>query len=294
MAAFFPLYPLLMHIVGTLLGVNYTIGGFIVSGLAYLAAIVGLFRLVRAEFDEATARRAILYISIFPSAFFLFAPFTEALFLALVVWTIALARRGRWGWAALLAFGCGMTRAQGVLIAVPLAWELFQQWRAGSRRWPALVVPTLPVAGLAAVTAFTWFTTGWTAFEVQQRWSRSYALPWNLLLASWRYIRTSGNIVEAVNLALFLIFVVLTLLGLRRIPLTYTLYVATQLLLICTRAPDNSPLVSTTRYLLVLFPAFIVLALLGRERRFHHIWWIASLVFLALLFVIFISGPFVA
>ena len=66
------------------------------SGVAYVGAMVGLYRLVARDLDPATARRTMVLISIFPSAFFLFAPFTEALFLALAVWTLVAARERRW------------------------------------------------------------------------------------------------------------------------------------------------------------------------------------------------------
>lgn len=250
-AAFFPLYPALMHLVGALFRLNFTISGFVVSGLAYIAAIIGLYRLVCDEYDEEIAQRTVLYLSIFPSAFFLFAPFTESLFLALVVWTLAFARRGVWGWAALLAFGCGLTRAQGCLLVLPLAWELLQQWRSGHRKWRTLAVPPLPVLGLVAVTIYTWVTTGWTAFEVQQRWSSGLSLPWNLIIASWRYVLARGNVVEAINLGLFVLFSGLVIVGLRKIPFTYALYVLPQLLLIATRNPFHTPLISTSRYVLV-------------------------------------------
>ena len=74
--AFYPLYPLLMRAASLPLADNLTLGGLAVSGAAYIAAMTGLYRLVRDDFDDPVARRAILYLSIFPIAFFLFAPFT--------------------------------------------------------------------------------------------------------------------------------------------------------------------------------------------------------------------------
>ncbi len=51
---------------------------------------------------------------------------------------------------------------------------------------------------------------------------------------------------------------------------------------------------STSRYLLVVFPVFVVLALLGRHRRPHYSWLILSLMLLGFLLFAFLSGPFVA
>lgn len=192
----------------------------------------------------------------------------------LVVWTLAFARRGVWGWAALLAFGCGLTRAQGCLLVLPLAWELLQQWRSGHRQWRTLAVPPLPVLGLVVVTIYTWVTTGWTAFEVQQRWSSGLSLPWNLIIASWRYVLARGNVVEAINLGLFVLFSGLVIVGLRKIPFTYTLYVVPQLLLIATRNPFHTPLISTSRYVLVLFPVSSFSQSLGAGEKYTTCGWL--------------------
>ena len=75
---FFPLYPLLMRVTGMLLGGNLTLGGLVVSSVTYVAAMVGLYRLTCYDSGERVARRALLYISVFPTTFF--APFTESLF----------------------------------------------------------------------------------------------------------------------------------------------------------------------------------------------------------------------
>ena len=298
--AFFPLYPLLMRAVSLPLVGNLTLAGLIVSGVAYIAAVTGLYQLVQYDFDEGVARRAVLYLSIFPSAFFLFAPFTEALFLALAVWTIYVARRGAWGWAALLALPVGLTRAQGALLALPLAWEVARQWRAGGRRLEWALVPLLPVCGVLAFVTYSKVFTGWTTFTAQRTfWGATPQLPWVVVARSWEHLRGRGDAIEALNLALLLAFGALFLLGLRRLPPAYTLYVAPQLLLISSRLLPSgqnvaSPLMSTSRYVVVLFPLFILLALAGEHRRLHYSWLLCSTLLLALLLYAFLSGRFVA
>jgi hypothetical protein len=44
------------------LGNNLTLSGLVVSGLAYLAAALGLYRLLAEDFDPAVARRTIVYL----------------------------------------------------------------------------------------------------------------------------------------------------------------------------------------------------------------------------------------
>ncbi len=119
-------------------------------------------------------------------------------------------------------------------------------------------------------------------------------MPWTAISLSWRHIRARGDAIEALNLALLALFTVALVAGLRRLPVSYTLYAAPQLLVIGSRELYLSPLMSSSRYVLVLFPVFILLALLGRHRRLHHSWLILSLLLLAFLFYAFLSGPFVA
>ncbi len=294
--AFFPLYPLLMRVVGVPLGGHLTLAGLVVSALAYIAAIVGLCRLVRRDFDVGVARRAALALSVFPSAFFLFAPYTEALFLALAVWVLDAARGGRWGLAALLALLVGLTRTQGCFLALPLAWEWWRSWRTGRAGVSAALVPPLPVAGLLLFLAYSKAATGGTTFQAQRaNWGFLPRPPWAAIAASWHFIRAHDRPIEVLNLTLLLLFTAFLLAGLRRLPPSYSLYATPQLLLIGTREHlADTPLMSTSRFLLVLFPIFVLVALVGRCRPLWYGWLGLSLALLTLLVVWFFRGEFVA
>ena len=74
-----PLYPWLMRGFRWLPG-SYLGAGLFISFVSYLAAVIGLYRLVGLDFPRDTAMRAVIYISIFPAAYFFHAAYTEALF----------------------------------------------------------------------------------------------------------------------------------------------------------------------------------------------------------------------
>jgi hypothetical protein len=65
---------------------------------------------------------------------------------------------------------------------------------------------------------------------------------------------------------------------------TYSLYVAPQLLVILGGGP-TTPLQSASRFMLAMFPLFVVLGRLGARRWFHTSWLVASVLGLGLLFV---------
>lgn len=300
--AFFPLYPAAVWVVGALTTLPYAVAGMVVAGLAYVVAVTGLLRLVAASHGPVIARRAVLYLSVFPAAFFLFAPFTEALFLAGAVWALVFARDRRWLLAALSAAVAGLTRAQGLLLAIPLAWEAFQAFRERGIRRPSAVaqVASAVVAVLAPVVAFIGYglvarsLTGETPYDAQSLWGgTAFHPPWELVAASVSWILEHGDGMQAVNLAVLLGAAVLVGAGARRMPTAYSLYAWPPLLLVATRI-QPTPLTSTTRYVLVLFPVFVVAALLTDHPWMRGAWLAVSIVTLGVLATMFLSGDFVA
>ena len=101
-AAFYPLYPLTLAGVGRVFGGHYVAAGIVVSLAAALAAFVLLYRLAETRLGADGARRAVLYLAVFPMALFLGAVYTESLFLALAIGAFLLAERGRWVGAGLV------------------------------------------------------------------------------------------------------------------------------------------------------------------------------------------------
>ena len=66
--------------------------------------------------DEIVARRAVLLFALFPSSLFLWAFYSEGLFIALGAGAVWADRRGKRGLAAALLMGIGATRSVGILI----------------------------------------------------------------------------------------------------------------------------------------------------------------------------------
>ncbi|HEV2655471.1 MAG TPA: mannosyltransferase family protein, partial [Ktedonobacteraceae bacterium] len=123
---FFPLWPLILHGVGWLLGgsdpLSYIIAGLLVANICFYFALVFLYRLVSEEFEQSVARRALYYFAFSPFSFFFFLAYTESLFVMLCIATFLLLRyESRWAWlgAGLLGFLATMTRSSGLALAVP-------------------------------------------------------------------------------------------------------------------------------------------------------------------------------
>ncbi len=300
-ANFWPVLPALMHFAAWPLGGNVALSGLIVSGVAYVAAMTGLFRLVRRDFDEDVARRSVLFITIAPAAFFLFAPFTEAPFLAFTVWAILAARERRWALAIVVGLLAGLTRIQGLFLVLPIAWEAWIAWRErralGGRSLPApssILAAAAPAIGFGAFILATLLILGRTPLDTQDAWGgKNFHPPWEVFDASLRWIVEQHDSLQALNLALLVLFIILVAAGIRRLPVSYSLFAIPQVALIAVRI-QPTPLTSTARLLEVVFPAFVVIALATGGRRREVTWTILSLLALGALTWMFVIGDWVA
>ncbi|HEV2875528.1 MAG TPA: mannosyltransferase family protein [Thermoleophilaceae bacterium] len=291
-AAFFPLYPLLVRAVAAPFGASpaaLLVAAYAVALAAFLAALVLLHRLVSLELGRPLARPALLLLSVFPAAVFFGAPYSESLFLLLAVGAFYAARTDRWAWAGAAAAGAAATRSAGVLLLLPLAmlWWSSRPRRAHNAAW-LLLAPL----GLAAYAGFLGLAEGdaWRFLDVQDAWSRELAVPlsgaWDgfgaavdgarQLLSGQREVvyfeQAAGDPyrIAAVNLMLFgaLVFAVAAVTGcMRRLPKAYGAWVAVSLVLPLTFPVKPQPLMSLPRFLAVLFPIFMWLALWSEERR---------------------------
>ncbi len=296
--AFFPLYPLLVRLAGVPLG-SSLIGGALLSTALLGVALVLLHRLVALDHDRAVARNAVLVTALFPMAFFFSAVYSESLFLALSVGAVYAARRERWAWAGALGALAAATRSAGVLLLVPLAmiyvWDVARPSRRACRplRADMLWLALVPL-GLVAYCAFLALGghDAFAPFHAQEVWFRSFAGPfagaWDGLVAAFDgarqllsgarepvYFKAAGGdpfLVARHNIELF-VWLGLALVAvagvLRRLPAAYGAYVVAALALPLSYPVGPQPLMSLPRFVAVLFPLAIWLALwmTGRAAR---------------------------
>ena len=142
---FYPLYPLLSRGVAFVLGGHLAWALLVVTSVCFVLALRLLYELAyrESEGNRRVATLAVLLLALFPSGFFLLAPFTESLFLTITMGTFWLMHRQRWWLAGGAGFLAALTRANGVAMVFPLAVAYLR----GRQRWPA--GEAVPAAGLA-------------------------------------------------------------------------------------------------------------------------------------------------
>ena len=306
-AAFFPLYPLLSRWVAGLVGDAWLLGAYVVSNVALLAALTVLFRLTERESSELRARRTVLYLALFPTSLFLFAPYTESLFLALTVGCLYAARCRAWLLAGVLGALAASTRSAGVLLVLPLLVEAGLQLReAPGPLRPRLLRLAGGVTAAGAVGLGTgayllfWARAGqWQRpLEVQgSTWSRERSWPWDTLTAGaregTRWLGQYAGGYHTLDLVIVLVALAAGVWVALRTRATYAVWCWASLALPLTVAFDARPFLSMPRFVVVVFPLFWALAALAERWRVHDVVVASSACGLGLLSVLYVNWYFV-
>ncbi len=294
--AFFPLFPLLIRIVGSLAG-NHLIAGLLISNVSFFFGLLYLYKLLEREYDRAVARRAIFYVSIFPTAVYFAAVYTESLFFMLTVASFYYMRERRWWIAGALGFFAALTRVEGVLLIVPFSIEWWLQDRTlGVRAIYDLLAGALIPLGLAAYMAYLWVLRADPLYfsHVQIHWNRHLAPPWVSLLNAFGKVAHGPGAQLVANQSLEVAFTLLMIAvlvgGLHALRPSYIAYMALSILV----PMSTSNLMSMPRFALVLFPMFAILARWGERPWVNNVILAFSLPLLGLFTVLFADWYWVA
>ena len=270
--AFFPLWPWLIRAGTTLVGGNSLLVAMVLAHVFSLVVLVLFYKLVRHLYSARMAFRAGVLLLTFPTAFYLHLPYSEALFLCLVVGGIYALVRRRWLWAAGLWYLMPLARVQGMLMIVPLIVEMVVSHRKARRisMLPYMFVGGAFMLGVATYFLFMQLGTGsWNGgFAALKFYGNYYSL--SLLLKPWEWVRLNflesflvlhGYRFSVIDRLFFAVFLLVLALGWRRMG---KMLMSVMMVLGLVVALSGT-FTSYPRYLLVVFPMYIVLArVLGR------------------------------
>jgi hypothetical protein len=288
-AAFFPFYPLVTRVLSFVTGGHPLLAASLVSNVAFFLALLVLYRLTARTFSDAVARRTVVYLAIFPTAFFFLAPYSESLFLLLSVSAFWFAREDRWWLAAVAGILAALTRSAGVLLAPALLVLAFTHADAEDERAEDAPharrssLATRVVASCAVVLGPVLYLAWWQVahghamapFDAQANWGRVAAFP---LTTLWRAAALAlgidpvrgGNGYWIIDALVVGVIVAAVVSGWRRLPFAYLTYAVLSLLLPLAYPFPSRPLLSMPRFVAVVFPAFWVVADLVQRRRLPH------------------------
>ncbi len=261
--AFFPLYPMLIRFVSTIVQVPLEYAAIIISHTAFLVGLVLFWRYL----DGVRGRVwTMTFLLVYPASFFFAAAYSESVFFALAAGALLAVKKKRWLLAGILAGLSSATRLVGIFLVFPIVCAIWKEKkRLDIHQWTALV---LAPAGLGAymLYLFQTYADPLAFFHVQPAFGagRSGGVLIFLPQVFWRYIRIFSTVpsnellyhVAIFELSSLIIGLVLLLIAWKkRYDAGLLLYSACVLLL----PTLTGTLSSMPRYVLAAFPLFSVL-----------------------------------
>jgi len=244
---FYPLYPFLVRTFSWL--VQPMAAALLISTVAAFFFFWGLQNLQCLDFDSDQIRKSLILYAVWPSSFIFFAGYPESLLLAFMVWALYFGRKGNWALSVVLAIGAEMTKAVGMLIAIPLLIM------AARRRTANAFSVLLTLLGALAFPAWSrWSGHGALNSAYEHYWRTRTVAPWITLWVATEHLLHRPDALLILNLV-FLIVICL-LVGLCHTRVENKLFGWAAILLVLCK-DTSPPLQSMMRYVLVVFPAFI-------------------------------------
>lgn len=282
---FFPVYPLLLKIVSTVMLGNVVLAGWMVSAAFLLLALYYLFRLVKEFHPELDPYLPIVFLLIFPTAFFFNAVYTESTFLFFSVVTFYYALKKNFLAAGVFGLCAALTRVTGVLLFTPVLFEFAKDRNFDARR--IFNVQVLPIflipVGLISFFLYHYLKFGnfLLFFKVESWWGRTFTV-------NESHFSLSSNPAIA-NLLLDVMFVAIGVVSIyymfKRLRTSYALYTIATMIV----ALGTGTLMSIGRYISVLFPIYLFAASI-KNKYVQQCWILVSILLLGLYTILFVNG----
>jgi hypothetical protein len=299
--AFFPFYPLVMRTLSfplRLLGLApiaaSTLAGVLISALGTLAAMLALYDLTCDELGDAGALRTAYYLIIFPSGFFLLQVYTEGLFVGLSFAGLALIKRKRFRWAAVLSACAALTRPVGVAMVAPLAVAWYEEMKkppCSFRRFSGKSMLDGAVVLLPVAVHLMWSLSNWgegfRTVQLNYFGHEPFAFTRTLSYCSSCLAILFGP--NKQSMTYYSIEFAATLLGFIACILTFRRYPGLTgfgFLSLMVSLTSGAPL-GMHRYVLAVPSTFVVLARMGRNETFDRTWTLASILLMGLFTTLF-------
>lgn len=257
--AFFPLYSLVIKLLNLLIQ-NYLAAAILISLISTFLGLHILYKLVAADFGRKIAGKTALAFLFFPTSFFLLVVYSEGLFFFLTVLTFYFLRQNKLFWATVIVALVSATRLVGLAVVVALWIDVLTRQGLNRKNWYILFAPL----GFIAYSIFLYNQTGDPFYFItaENYWQRSLTTPGAGFWETLKSIINGG--LPALNFKVFLdlIFAIFgvgfAIRAFRFLAPSFAIYS-----LLSVSIPLFTPTLSSMpRFLLPVFPLFILVALI--------------------------------
>ncbi|HEX3778128.1 MAG TPA: hypothetical protein VHX38_00535 [Pseudonocardiaceae bacterium] len=271
--AFFPGYPVAVRWLAAFPGVDVTSAALVLSAASGIACGYALMRIARqlpwVTRDRQVGLILVVLFAASPMAIVLSMAYSEALFCALVAWSLVGVLEGRWLLAGVACAAAGLVRVTaGALIVVVLVAAIIAiaRGRDGWRPWVGGLLAPLGLLGyLGFVATRTDELTGWFAIQ-QQGWDSKFDGGIATVRFAVDVLATGRSVLEVATVAVLVVAIVLLVLCFRqRIGWPLIVYGA---LTLAMDLGSNGLMNSKARLLVPAFTLLIPMAVgLSKRRR---------------------------
>lgn len=290
---FYPLFPLLVSVVKLISWMPSTLlAGILTANLISMGVVVVFYLLVKQLFGDKAAFYSSLFLLAFPTAFYLDLMYTEGLFLLLVTSFFLFWEKRSWLPALLVGFLLPLSRPLGILMLLPIVVEALYEgvkkknYRELFRTHGMLALSIL--SGFGAYLLFMYLKTDspWSGFDAQVHFVANNSISNLFHVGDW----LCRNFID-INLAihgitnsildrLFFVGFLITLWPMQKyVGRKYFVFA-----LVMGLAPAFSGVfMGYMRYLLVVFPLYILFARICKDKTPYVIY---PLLMLQVLFLI--------
>jgi len=285
---FYPLYPWAVRLF-TFITHDYLFSAFIVSTIASLVTAILFYRLVKHEYSKELAERAVWFLFIFPTSYFLHIGYTESLFLMLAVGAFLAARKQRWLLCGVIgAFAC-LSRVNGLVLIPALLVEAGNQyWTTRRWQWHWLAIGIIGL-GFCGYLLLNQHVTGDPfAFSsiMRANFHKSLTWPWvgiDSTLGAFQREAADAEMIGVQELTFILLGLICTVISWFKLRPVYSVWMTVNWLLFTS----VTFVLSVPRYTLTMFPIFVLFGMLARRRI-----WMVAISFWSILYLAFFSSIF--
>ena len=263
--AFFPLYPLTCRFCHVITGASVPLCGVLLSHGAFLIALATVYVLVAGEVGSRSARLTLVLLAFFPGSLFFSTMYTESFYLLFSAQAFLAFQKERFILGGCWAGLASATRLPGILLLIPLLSRALPRLKDRPVRGRVALAVILASSGLAGFMIYQAIAFGdpLAFIRVQHAWSRSVGLLFGGAMEGLASNPRPSRFrpLDDIDAAFTLAFLALTYVLFRRLPWSYGAYT----LSIVGMQLATGGTHSMARYLSVLFPEFVALALVAHK-----------------------------
>lgn len=287
---FFPLYPLLINILSKITH-NYLISGLLINIVSSFLSIQLLYRLILRDFGKDIAKKTILMLLFFPTSFFLLTTYSEGLFLFFAISTFYFLRQNKIALATLTCALASATRLAGIALFIAIIFDFYSRG-INKKNWYLIF-------GILGFSLYCWFlfvktTDPFYFITAESNWKRFIAIPG---LSFWEVINKlfeKGLINKAYfNSFIELIFATfglgMSIRVFRFMPPAFGIYSFLSMILPLL----SNSLTSVPRFILPIFPIFVLIAQIKKE-NILLLYQLLSILLLSAFSILYINGFWVS